>query len=285
MKRHIPAPLRQMVKIYFEKRISRSAAAFAFFFTLSLFPLLIILSMMLGSLHIEAASLAGLLQGVVPEETLKTLLDYLNNVYGNGGEALLAAGFAAVVATSASAFRVVQTAMTDIFGAARFRILWGTLFSFVFAVLFLGVIYLSLLIVVTGSWLMQWVARILGLEQLGFFWNWFRFVLLFLLLTVVLYGIYRLTAPPEKPRRQRIIGALAAAGALVLCSIVFSTFIGLSTRYSLIYGSLASVVILMLWLYLCGNVLLLGNVLNLVVNQWRAERLTAGGTGGKGLKK
>ena len=47
-------------------------------------------------------------------------------------------------------------------------------------------------------------------------------------------------------------------------------FISLSTRYSTVYGSLASVIILMLWLYLCGNIVNLGNVLNYV--WWRRKQ-------------
>ena len=46
--------------------------------------------------------------------------------------------------------------------------------------------------------------------------------------------------------------------------MIFSWFIGMSTRYSLVYGSITSVVILMIWLYLCGNILILGNVFNCV---------------------
>ena len=46
---------------------------------------------------------------------------------------------------------------------------------------------------------------------------------------------------------------------------------GNSTRYSLIYGSLASVIILLVWLYLCGNVLILGNVVNYVIYKHRKE--------------
>ena len=39
---------------------------------------------------------------------------------------------------------------------------------------------------------------------------------------------------------------------------MFSWFIGMSSRYALVYGSLASLIILLVWLYLCGNILLLG---------------------------
>ena len=47
---------------------------------------------------------------------------------------------------------------------------------------------------------------------------------------------------------------------------------GNSTRYNLIYGSLASVIIMLVWLYLCGNILIMGNVVNYVLFTHRRER-------------
>ena len=46
--------------------------------------------------------------------------------------------------------------------------------------------------------------------------------------------------------------------ALVVAAGIFSWFLSMSTRYSLVYGSLVSLIILLVWLYLCGNILLLG---------------------------
>ena len=48
--------------------------------------------------------------------------------------------------------------------------------------------------------------------------------------------------------------ALLSALAMVACSVLFSWFIDMSSRYSLVYGSLASLIILLVWLYLCGNI-------------------------------
>ena len=86
----------------------------------------------------------------------------------------------------------------------------------------------------------------------------FALVLLFVLLA------YRLAAPRGKPRPPILTGGFLAAVALAAASILFSWFIGMSSRYSLVYGSLASVIILLVWLYLCGNILILGNVFNCV---------------------
>ena len=64
---------------------------------------------------------------------------------------------------------------------------------------------------------------------------------------------------------------LTAAAALAIASMVFSVLMGNSTRYSLIYGSLASVIIMLVWLYLCGNILIMGNVINYVLFTHRKE--------------
>ena len=66
------------------------------------------------------------------------------------------------------------------------------------------------------------------------------------------------------------LGTLVASLAIVAASVLFSWFIGLSSRYALVYGSLASLIILLVWLYLCGNILILGDVFNCV---WYRRRL------------
>ena len=54
---------------------------------------------------------------------------------------------------------------------------------------------------------------------------------------------------------------------LVLVSMLFSYFVGLSSRYPLIYGSLASIIIFMIWMYFCGQILIMGNALNVVLRR------------------
>ena len=94
-----------------------------------------------------------------------------------------------------------------------------------------------------------------------------RILLLFLLVFLFVLLVYRMAAPRGKPRPPVLTGGFLAAAALVAASVLFSWFIGLSSRYSLVYGSLASVIILLVWLYLCGNLLLLGAVVGRVLER------------------
>ena len=96
----------------------------------------------------------------------------------------------------------------------------------------------------------------------------FRSMILLLLFSLVLFFIlllYRFTAPLTKPRPPVLPGAVLASVALAAASILFSWFMGMSARYPLVYGSLTSVIIMLIWLYLCGNILIIGNVINRVL--------------------
>ena len=79
---------------------------------------------------------------------------------------------------------------------------------------------------------------------------------------LLVLAVYRMGTPPPLRREKKVLRltALFSAGALVACSVLFSWFIGMSSRYSLVYGSLASLIILLVWLYFCGNILLAGAV-------------------------
>ena len=103
-----------------------------------------------------------------------------------------------------------------------------------------------------------WIARVVG------DWQSLRFLILFCLVLLFVLLAYRLAAPKGHPRPPILTGGVLATVALVAASMLFSWFIGLSSRYSLVYGSLASVIILLVWLYLCGNIFILGNVFNYV---------------------
>ena len=79
---------------------------------------------------------------------------------------------------------------------------------------------------------------------------------------LLVLAVYRMGTPPPLRREKKVLRltALLSAGALVACSVLFSWFIDMSSRYSLVYGSLASLIILLVWLYFCGNILLAGAV-------------------------
>ena len=88
-----------------------------------------------------------------------------------------------------------------------------------------------------------------------------RYLLLFCFVLLLVLIVYRAGTPRRLAGRRTVIrSSLCTALILVASSAIFSWFIGMSSRYALVYGSLASLMILLVWLYFCCSILLAGAV-------------------------
>ena len=265
MKRSL-AFLKNIWDIYYEKRISRSAAALSYFLTLSLFPFLICMSELLTTLGVSGGFFMSDGYGIIPAETMEIIRDFVIYIDENHSTFMLTAAIVAFVTSASASFRQIMLIMDDIQGKTRYREAFRILFSILFSFAFPVMIYLIFVVMISGEWLLSKIGLLQLFGGLGPIWNTMRFLFIFLLLCGIIYGIYVVTAPKLKISHiKRWPGTLFAAAVLVGVSILFSWFIGASIRYKLLYGSVASVIILMIWLYICSTILILGNVVNVVL--------------------
>ena len=89
-----------------------------------------------------------------------------------------------------------------------------------------------------------------------------RSVIFFLALTVLFATAYKALAKSRLSFVQQLPGAALAAAGWILYSFGYSIYIRYFSRYSALYGSLGAVMLLMLWLYMCMNILLCGALFN-----------------------
>ena len=264
-----------VVDVYFSKRVGRAAAELAYFLILTFFPILICISAFVNELHLDLTHLLDQADPFLPAGVLAIFQDYLTYIDTNQSAAMLLSGAFLTILSASAAVRGLMNIMHELYGRATFLGLRQIAASVLFSLLLLATIYLSLAVVVTGNWffhLLGQAFRLEGLVERFGTWQWMKYLLLLGMVFLFILLLYRFAAPLDKPRPPVVPGALAAAAALAVASMVFSLLMGNSTRYSLIYGSLASVIIMLVWLYLCGNILILGNVVNYVLFTHRRER-------------
>ena len=266
----------ELGELYFSKRVSRWAAALAYFMILSFFPALICINAVIGTLHLDVVELVQQMSLLIPQSTLSLLDDYVHYISTNQSRTLIIGGVMMLLFTSSAAMRVLMNAMDEIHERTSYTGFWSIVASVAFSVVFLLTMYLSLAVVLTGNWFFHllegFLLKITGRETipLPWSWQWLRFLVLFCLVLLFVLILYRATAPRGKRYGPPVmIGALVAAVALVAASSLFSAIISLSSRYSLVYGSLASVIVLLVWLYLCGTIVIMGNCVNRV---WYGRR-------------
>lgn len=260
--------------VYFTKCVSRAAAELAYFLILTFFPIMICISAFVNELHLNLTSLVDHADPFLPEGVLILFRDYLTYIDTNQSSAMLFSGAFLTVLFASAAVRGLMNIMGELYGRATFRGLGQLAASVLFSILLLATIYLSLAVVVTGNWFFHLLGQVLRLEDLverfGT-WQWVKYLLLLGMVFLFILLLYRFAAPLDRPRPPVVPGAMAASAALAVASMIFSLLMGNSARYSLIYGSLASVILLLVWLYLCGNILIMGNVLNYVLFTHRKE--------------
>lgn len=262
--------IRELIEIYVTNHVPRSAAELSYFLTLSIFPTLICVHAMIVKFLPGISLTLDELKGIVPTETLDVISDYLSYVAVHNSKALLTAGILGMATTSAAAFRSIHRIMGDIQGVSRFRGIFALLFSFVFSLIFMAAIYFAIIVMVTGDWLIRLIGNIIPIFAELAVWNTLKFPVMLVIFVLIIYGLYRITAPANT-RGTFFPGAVSAAVILVLVSVLFSWFISMSTKYPLIYGSLASIIIFMLWIYICGQILIMGNALNVVLRRHKPQ--------------
>ena len=260
--------------VYFSRRVGRAAAELAYFLILTFFPILICVSAFLDRLELNLASLLDQAEPFLPGGVTAIFRNYITYIDTNQSVAMLISGGFLTILFASAAMRGLMSMMGELYGRATFQGLWKVVASVLFSVLLLVTIYLSLAVVVTGNWFFRLLGQALGLAGLAerfSVWQWGKYALLLGMVFLFILLLYRFTAPLGKPRPPVVPGALGASAALAAASAIFSFLMSNSTRYSLVYGSLASVIIMLVWLYLCGNILIMGNVVNYVLFTRRKE--------------
>ena len=265
--------VRDMVQTYGRLGVSRAAASLAYFLILTPFPLLVCVNFFIGLLELDPEAVFSALDPLLPRESLSIILEYLTYVSGipqSQSTPLLLASLFTILLSASAGLRTLLKTMDELYQIRHVSSLRRVAVSVILSLLFLLTIYLSIVVIFTGDWFFQVLeerlppplAELIPLRLLSQLWGWLRYLLLFFCVLLLVLAVYRMGTPPPLRREKKVLRltALLSAGALVACSVLFSWFIGMSSRYSLVYGSLASLIILLVWLYFCGNILLVGAV-------------------------
>lgn len=263
-----------LVQVYLDRRIGRSAAELAYYLTLTIFPMLAIALWIVGKLPITEYQLTSFLTQVFPPTTMSAVNEYVRYAKSSEllqGNTFLTAGGLTIFLAASAAFRSLVTTSSEIYNRKVYPGVWFFLTSILFPVLLVLMVYASMLTVLTGRWFVRFLRQRFPILPIFGYWPTLRLLMMYAVAMLVLLLLYWLTAPKGKYRPPAVLGACLTALVLTAASAGFSLIVTFSSRYSVVYGSLASMIILMVWLYLCSNIVILGNVFNYVLWQYKKD--------------
>jgi membrane protein len=277
--------LKRTAKAFMDDDLFSRAAELGFYFLFALFPTLICASSVLGLAARSAArfydSLLHSFAVVVPPTAYRLVIDTFNQTAqaSTGGKALL--GFVAALWSASMGFAAIQDTLNLVYKVRETRPYWKARgLAVLVTILLAAIATLNLAVMFAGNLVASrayehiWhrplrVSLVIGIHVV----TW---VIAFALLMLIFSTIYYY-APNVKKKCWHWLTPGAAFGIItwMLASLGFRVYLHLFNTYSLTYGSLGAVVILLMWFYITGLTLLTGAELNSEIQASVAEKRMA----------
>ena len=283
---HIPVlgiSLWQLFQIYisgiFKEKRGKKAAAISWSFTLSLFPFILFLLSVLPYLphydKLQFYIFEVLMHNIFPSNIESDVRGYIeNNIIPNmKGISNLTILIALVFATNGT-FSLINGFNEN--SKEKLPDVKEFILSFFITIGFVTIVFLALFGVYYSevvlklftpsydiSWLVNNLSKIIGFVSFPLFF----FLLLALFYWLGTVKIIRF--------RQAIPGAILTTVLFIVTTYFFTLYIKNIARYNVLYGSIGSMILLMVWVNVNVYLLLFGNELNLALRKLRVEKLLA----------
>ena len=245
--------------------IGALGAQLAYFFLLSFFPLMIFLLGIVPYLNLDPTQVYGLMADVMPVEILAMVKQILDPILTQQNSNLLSLGALGTLWSASKGMSALMSALNQSYQLDVRLNMLDRFWSVVFTLMFLGLMLLALFLPIFGGALLQFVRSYVDVsDAIGLVWNLLRWLLPPVLIFTLLLLVYWIV-PKTKPRLHLkciLPGTLLASCGWLALTYGFSLYVGQFGHYSATYGSIGGVIVLMLWLYLTGMILIFGGVVN-----------------------
>ena len=243
--------------------VSAYAAQSAFFMMLSLVPIILLLMTLVSYTPITQADIMAVANELFPKTIRSTIMAIVDEVYNQTGTTISVTLLVAFWSAGKGVL-AMSNGLNTIKGLVETRnYIFLRLRAAGYTVLFLVVIILSLVVLGFGNSISLLVNEHFPVvEYIMDFIIEIRTVVLFLVLIVFSVCIYEFLPNRRGKILYQLPGAVFTAAGWTFASFLFSVYMDIFKGFRNLYGSFATIVIVMLWLYFCMYVMLLGGEIN-----------------------
>ncbi len=275
--------VKRAFKAFNEDNLLSRAAELGYYFLFALFPTLVAASAIFGLFAQSARDiyikLLRYLSLVVPNDALGMVLDTFNQttLHSSGGK--LALGLAAALWSASVGFTAIQDTLNTVYKVKETRPYWKVRGSAMLVTLLLALITTATLASLLGGTVMSHLIRgHIAHHELGLGFGigiHLIFDAISLALNLLLFAVIYYFAPNVKNKKFRYLTPGAAIGIVgwIGSSLLLRVYLHYFNSYSVTYGSLGAVIILLTWFYITGLMLLTGAEINAEIEAAAAEKL------------
>lgn len=242
--------------------VGAHAASAAFFMFLSIFPILMLLCSVLPYTHISEADLLRIVTDLLPSSIDPLAVSVIGELYDHS-PTIISVSAVFVIWSAAKGILALLRGLNAVQGVNETRNYFVLrLWSCIYTVILLVLIVFTLIVLVFGNPIINnLLSHLPDIRYFAILLMPFRYLVVIVALALVFAFMYALI--PNKKNRvfDKLPGAVFASLGWTVFSWAFSLYIERYGAFDM-YGSLTTIVIIMLWLYFCMYILLFGDELN-----------------------
>ena len=245
------------------------AAQLAYYFFFGLFPALLVMLAIASYFPVDILidEMFAMLGGFVPPEALVIITDQIKKISEGQQGGLLTIGMLTALWSSSAAMTSVIDTLNSAYDIEEGRAWWKV--RLIAIALTVGValfILISFALILIGPRVAEFIASRTFLGP-GFVWTWtiLQWPLVFALASTGIAIVYYFAPDAEQDWVWISPGSIFATTLWLIASLGFKFYVGSLGNYTEAYGAIGGVMVLMLWFYISGLVILLGAEMNAVI--------------------
>jgi membrane protein len=257
---------RQLIHEIREDQVFNGAAALAFYTMLALFPAAIFLLSLLPYLPIPHLHQAiwQLLFEILPPSAAELFTGTVTRIMSDRNGGLLSFGLLFATWSASSGLDAVMQQLNVVYGVTDRRSFFRQrATALMLMLLFIGLLIVTFALVIFGGELQDALAELLGLSlAMEAFFALLRWLIIAFALVAAFALVYRFAPDVQRPFQLFSAGSLFATVSFLLASFGFRSYVDNLANYDTTYGGLGAVIVLLLWLFIIGAVIMIGGELN-----------------------
>ena len=268
MKLNIIQNLNKFFQRINEDHVGEYAAKCAYFTFLSFIPFVLLLLSLIKYMNIDRSTLEYILEAFLPTMTKNGVVDIIQEMYSKSFQTIsISAIF--TLWSAANSFYALTLGLSSVYRSENKKnFILLRIKGVVGTIIIIFTIIMVMILLVFGNRISLTVEENFpNFSEIINFILSIRSLLVIISLFIIFVLMYRFVPDHQKGNslKSQVPGAIFASIGWFVLSYFFSIYIDIFTNFSVIYGSLTTIILIMMWLYAIIYMILIGAEINVIV--------------------
>ena len=252
-----------------EDNVVLLAAAQGYYYLLSVVPLLIVCFALIPYININPEDAVEFMKNVLPGEIASIFEENIVSIINTPQGGMLAIGIVGALWSASAGINAFIKASNEAYDVEETRpFIVVRLIALGLTLTMIAALVFAIILPVFGNVILRFLESFIGFSgALSILLQVLRWAVSILVLTGLLMLLYRFAPNKNFPFKHIIPGAIIASVLWQLISLGFSFYVSNFGSYSATYGSLGGIIILMIWFFLTGLILMVGAIINVLYHR------------------